>query len=71
MNNVPPLATRHMQHAHASLDEARYRLSCAVVACGTNRALADRLTTMRLILEHELRELETITPAQPESTQLF
>lgn len=71
MSDVPPLATRHMQHAHASLDEARYRLSCAVVACGTNRTLADRLTTMRLILEHELHELESITPADSQAHQLF
>jgi hypothetical protein len=50
MTATKPAAIRHIQQAIAALDETRYRLSCAIVACTTDREVADELTTIHLAL---------------------
>ena len=60
-------AARHLQQACQALDEARYRLSCAIVDMPLNPKEADQLTLIQARLAPELENMAASLPKPPQA----
>lgn len=70
MTNLNQLAHRHLDHALYALDEARYRISCAILAAPTQHAFAQQAAKIALIIDGQadaLKHAANYHPATPTS----
>ena len=64
MAELNDTAARHLLQACIALDEAHYRISCAIVAAAPERDTSEIAAQINARLSAELQLLRAITPAR-------